>query len=74
MTETINATNTTTTKDEGNLLNAYEAAEFLRISYWHLMDLVRRKKIPHIRFSKRVFFRQSSLQRYIEELEANSMK
>ena len=50
MTETTNAANETIT-DSKILLTSYEAAEFLHISYWHLMDLVRRKKIPNIRFS-----------------------
>lgn len=58
---------------ENNLMTAYEAADFLHISYWHLMDLVRRKKIPHIRFSRKVFFRVATLEKYIEELEAASI-
>ncbi len=69
-----NETKTNNSDYAGELMNAYETAEFLHISYWHLMDLVRRKKIPHIRFSKRVFFRVASLEKFIDELEAGSVE
>ena len=59
---------------ENELLNAQEAAEYLHMSYWNLMDLVRRKKIPNIRYSRKVFFRKSTLDNFIDELEASSMK
>lgn len=59
---------------ETNLLNTREAAEFLHISYWNLLDLVRRKKIPHIRYSRQVFFKQKTLESFINELEASSVK
>lgn len=72
MTETTNTANETIT-DSKILLTSYEAAEFLHISYWHLMDLVRRKKIPNIRFSRKVFFKQASLEKYINDLEAQSV-
>lgn len=59
---------------DNNLLNTYEAAEFLHISYWHLMDLVRRKKLPHIRLGRKVLFRLSSIKKFIDDLEATSVE
>ena len=56
------------------LMNAKETAEFLHISYWNLMDLVRRKKIPHIRYSRQVFFKRETLENFINELECNSVR
>ncbi|MBR1443850.1 MAG: helix-turn-helix domain-containing protein [Firmicutes bacterium] len=60
--------------NESYLMNAKETAEFLHISYWNLMDLVRRKKIPHIRYSRQVFFKKETLENFINELESNSVK
>ncbi|MCC8097086.1 MAG: helix-turn-helix domain-containing protein [Eubacterium sp.] len=58
--------------NKNNLMDSYEAADFLHISYWHLMDLVRRGKIPHIRFSRKVLFRETTLRKFILDLEAQS--
>ena len=60
--------------NENYLMNTQETAEFLRISYWNLMDLVSRKKIPHIRNSRQGFFKRKTLERFVNELEENSIK
>lgn len=65
--------NNNTTDLENIFLSAYKAAEFMHIKYGHLMDMVRRKKIPHIRYGRRVLFRLSSLKKFIAELEASSV-
>jgi len=62
-------------KNGVQLLDAAEAVEFLggKFSRWTLYDLVRKKKIPHVKVASRVYFRPESLIKWLAELEAVSM-
>ncbi|WP_372998358.1 helix-turn-helix domain-containing protein [Lutispora sp.] len=55
-------------------LNPQEAAELIGCSYGHLMKLVRKGKIPHIRYSNRVFFFEETLVLWMENLERQSVQ
>lgn len=55
-------------------MRAKAAAEYLGVSYWKLLEWARAGKIPHIRLDGRILFRRESLDRWLAELEATSMK
>lgn len=57
------------------ILNTKEACEYLNVSYWTLTNILV-KEIPHIRHSKRgrIKFKKSTLDKYLNEQEENSMK
>lgn len=48
-----------------------QAAEYLGISYWLILELIKRKEIPCTNFGKgrRKLFRQQSLDRWMTEQE-----
>ena len=50
-------------------LSAKEAATYLGISYGLILELAKRKEIPHIRAGARVLFRQSTLDEWMEKRE-----
>ncbi|KUO75559.1 MAG: hypothetical protein APF81_27465 [Desulfosporosinus sp. BRH_c37] len=50
-------------------LSSKEAAEYLGISYWLLLEMVKRKKINPIRCGGRYLFRQSALDDWMTEQE-----
>ncbi|MGG1685560.1 helix-turn-helix domain-containing protein [Pseudalkalibacillus sp. NRS-1564] len=54
-------------------LTAKEAAQYIGISYWHLLDLAKKKQIPHIRAGKRVLFRVNSLEDWMNDQERTSV-
>lgn len=51
-----------------------EAAEYLNISYWLILEMAKRGEIPHVRAGRRVLFRTESLNRWLEERELESVK
>lgn len=51
-------------------LTSREAAEYLGISYWLLLEMVKRKEINPIRCGGRYLFRQTGLNAWMEEQEA----
>lgn len=55
-------------------LTAREAAEYLGISYWLLLEMCKRKEIPHIRAGARVLLRTESLDRWLTSQEAASVQ
>ena len=55
-------------------LTAREAAKFLGISYWLLLEMVKRKEIPCVKAGSRKLFRRESLERWLENKEAESIK
>lgn len=57
------------------ILNTKEACDYLHVSYWTLTNILI-KEIPHIRHSKRgrIKFKKSTLDKYLNEQEENSMK
>lgn len=55
-------------------ITAKEAAEYLGVSYWLLLEKVKRGNLPCIRVGKRVLFRLESLDQWMDEQEKNSIK
>lgn len=51
-------------------LSSREAAEYLGISYWLLLEMVKHKEINPIRAGRRYLFRQVGLDAWMEEQEA----
>lgn len=52
---------------------ARDAAKYLGISYWKLLDMAKRGEIPHVRVGKLVLFRRDTLDAWLAELEAASV-
>jgi excisionase family DNA binding protein len=52
---------------------AKEAAEYLGISYWLLLELAKKKQIPHFKLGGRVMFRTDTLDLWIKNQEAISI-
>jgi len=50
-------------------LEAKQAAQYVGCSYWTILELAKKGLVPHIRVGKRVLFRQSVLDRWMEEQE-----
>lgn len=51
-----------------------EAAEYIGCGYDKLMQMVRKKEIPHYRIGRRVFFTKESLVFWIENQERQSVQ
>ena len=51
-------------------VKAKQAAKYLNISYWKILDMVKKGEIPHIKAGKLVLFRQTTLDRWLAEQEA----
>lgn len=55
-------------------MKAKEAAEYIGISYWKLLELAKARKIPHIRgVGNRVLFRKDSLDAWMASQETASI-
>ena len=55
-------------------ITAKEAADYVGISYWKILELAKAGKIPHIRLQGRVLFRRHSLDEWMSQLEQNSVE
>lgn len=55
-------------------IEAAEAAAIIGVSAWTIYDLARRHIIPHIKVSRRVLFRRTSLLAWLEAQEEASLK
>ena len=55
-------------------LTAKEAAEYLGISYWLLLDMAKRNEVPHIRAGQRILFRLTSVNEWMDVQEELSIK
>jgi excisionase family DNA binding protein len=51
-----------------------EASKFLGCGYDKLMQMVRKKEIPHFRIGRRVFFTKEALNLWIENQEQQSIQ
>lgn len=56
-----------------HMMEAQEAAEFLKISYYTILDKAKKGKIPCVRIGARVLFSQEGLEAWIVEQEAHSV-
>lgn len=54
-------------------IEAKEAAAILGVSEWTIYDLVRRRIVPHIKISRRILFRRTSLLAWLEAQEQASV-
>jgi excisionase family DNA binding protein len=54
-------------------LTAKEASKYLGISYWLLLEMCKRKELPHIKAGSRILFRVQSLDEWLLEQEAASL-
>jgi excisionase family DNA binding protein len=54
-------------------LTSKEAAEYLGISYWLLLELVKRGKLPCTDLGNRKLYRVDSLNKWLDEQEVISM-
>lgn len=59
--------------DEKQVLTAKEASEYLRISYWLVIQLVKRNEIPHHKWGKRIFFNKEILDEFIMQKEKTTL-
>lgn len=54
-------------------LHAREAASYIGVSYWTILELAKEQKIPHVRVGNRVLFRAFKLDEWMDEQENNSV-
>lgn len=55
-------------------LTAKEAANFLGLSYWLILEMCKRKKLPHVKAGSRVLFRRETLVLWLENQEKLSIQ
>lgn len=51
-------------------ISGKEAAEYLGISYVKLLDMAKKNEVPHISAGTRVLFRKETLDKWMDEKEA----
>ncbi len=56
------------------IINAKEASKILGINYWKLLELVKAKKIPHIKVGNRILFREETLEKWLAQKEKQSVE
>ena len=54
---------------ESEIMTAQEAADYLKISYWLILKMVRESQIPAFRCGNKVMFRKSTIDRFISAQE-----
>lgn len=57
-----------------HMLEAQEAADYLKISYWTLLNQAKKGLIPCVRVGRRVLFSQEGLDAWIADQEAKSVQ
>lgn len=55
-------------------ITAQEAAKYLNISYWLVLELVKRNELPAIRAGRRVLFRVAALDEWMNKQEAKVLQ
>ena len=56
-----------------HMLDAAEAAEYLKVSYWTLLEKAKKGVIPCVKVGRRVLFSQEGLDAWIEDQEGQSI-
>ena len=59
---------------ECSTLKAKEAAAYLGVSYWLLLEMAKRGEVPHIRAGKLVLFRKEALDDWMRQQEQLSVR
>ena len=54
-------------------VKAKQPAKYLNISYWKILDMVKKGEIPHIKAGKLVLFRRETLDQWLVEQEQQSV-
>lgn len=54
-------------------MKAEDAAKYLGVSYWLILEMVKQSKIPYIACGNRKLFRKAALDKWIEDMEASSI-
>jgi len=57
---------------ESEVMDAKEAAKYLKISYWLILKMVRESQIPAFRCGNKVMFRKSTIDSFIRTQERES--
>ena len=55
-------------------MKAREAAAYLGVSYWLLLEMAKRGEVPHIRAGKLVLFRKEALDDWMRQQEQLSVR
>lgn len=55
-------------------ISAKQAAEYLGISYWSILEKVKRRQIPHTKVGGTLLFREESLDKWLSEQELLSLQ
>lgn len=55
-------------------VTAREAAEYIGVSYWLLLEMAKRKEIPAIHAGRRVLFRVETLDRWMSGQEEKAVE
>jgi excisionase family DNA binding protein len=53
-------------------LTAEEAAKYVGVSYWKLLELVRKGEIPNVKVGRRILFRSTTLNDWMDHQEKSS--
>jgi len=59
---------------ERSTLKAREAAAYLGVSYWLLLEMAKRGEVPHIRAGKLVLFQKEALDDWMRQQEQLSVR
>ncbi|WP_322972537.1 helix-turn-helix domain-containing protein [Pseudalkalibacillus salsuginis] len=51
-----------------------EINDHLGVSYWLVLEMAKRKEIPHVKAGKRILFRKESLDHWIKNKEVLSIQ
>lgn len=61
-------------KIDRQTMSAREAASYLGISYWLLLELIKRKQLKHIKAGRKILIRTESLDAWLAEQEHLSIQ
>lgn len=54
-------------------VNAKDAAKYIGVSYWMILEMVKRKQIPCIKCGVRKLFRIATLDKWMQDQELNTV-
>lgn len=54
---------------ERTTLTAQEAASYLGVSYWSLLNMARQGQVPHSRVGKKLVFRKQTIDQWLTKQE-----
>lgn len=57
---------------ERHTITAEEAANYIGVSYWMLLEMVRKRQIPHFRVGRRVLLRKHSIDEWLNGQEESN--